>query len=117
MNKGIKTILYLVKDTAEAKALYTKLLGVEPYVDSPYYVGYKFGDQQIGLAPNPYGLKSGMNGPIALQHVSDIKQSLKLIVDAGGKELEPIKDVGGGMLVASATDADGNLIGLTQEPS
>lgn len=115
MNLGIKTIIYPVKDTAQAKALYTKLFGVEPYVDGPYYVGYKVGDQEIGLSPSPYGYQAGLNGPVAYQHVDDIKQSLKVIVDAGGQELLPIKDVGGGMLIASAKDADGNLIGLTQE--
>ena len=116
MSHGIKTIIYPVKDTAQAKALYSKLFGVEPYMDSPYYVGYKVGDQDLGLAPNPYGVESGMTGPIALLHVDDIKQCLKLIVDAGGKELQPVKDVGGGRLIASAKDADGNLIGLLQDP-
>jgi len=116
MNKGIKTVIYPVKDTAQAKALFSKLFGVEPHVDGPYYVGYKVGDQELGLSPSPYGYKAGMTGPIAYHHVDDIKQSLKLILDAGGKELQPIKDVGGGMLIASATDADGNVIGLVQQP-
>ena len=31
MNHGIKTIIVPVKDLAAAKALYTALLGVEPY--------------------------------------------------------------------------------------
>ena len=49
MNQGIKTILYSAADITRAKALYTKLLGVEPYVENPYYVGFKIGDQDIGL--------------------------------------------------------------------
>jgi hypothetical protein len=31
--------------------------------------------------------------------------------------LQDTQDVGGGKLIASVKDADGNLIGLTQEPS
>ena len=33
MTKGIRTFIYPVKDIARAKTLYSKLLGVEPYLD------------------------------------------------------------------------------------
>jgi len=52
MNQGIKTILYSAADITRAKALYMKFLGVEPFVENPYYVGFKIGDQDIGLTPN-----------------------------------------------------------------
>lgn len=110
MNQGIKTILYSAADITRAKALYTKLLGVEPYVDNPYYVGFKIGDQDIGLTP------SGQPGPVAFCHVSDIKNSLQLVLDAGGQVQQAVKDVGGGKLVATAKDAEGNVIGFIQMP-
>lgn len=50
VNEGVKTIIYSVKDLARAKALYRELLGVEPYGDQPYYVGFKVGGQDISLA-------------------------------------------------------------------
>src|SRR5689334_5539337 len=112
MNQGIRTIIYPVKDIAQAKALYSKLLGVEPYSDQAYYVGYRVGDQEIGLDPN--GHKMGMTGPLDYHHVSDIKKSLQLLLDAGAQELQAIKDVGGGKLIASVKDADNNVIGLIQ---
>ena len=31
MNKGIRTVVYPVKDLAKAKVLFRELLGVEPY--------------------------------------------------------------------------------------
>ena len=40
MTSGVKTIIYPVKDVTQAKALFGKLLGAEPIVDQPYYVGY-----------------------------------------------------------------------------
>jgi predicted enzyme related to lactoylglutathione lyase len=115
MNQGINTVIYPVKDLVKAKALFSKLLGVEPYADEAYYVGFKVGDQEIGLDPN--GHKQGMTGPVGYYHVDDIKQSLQLVLDAGGKEQQAVKDVGGGKLIATAKDADGNAIGLTQEPT
>jgi len=109
MNKGVKTILYPVKEISEAKTVFGKLLGVDPYADQPYYVGFKIGDQDIGLVPgNP---EAGMT---AFFHVDDIKNSLQLLVDAGAQIIQDVKNVGGGRLIASAKDKDNNIIGLIQ---
>jgi extradiol dioxygenase family protein len=54
MNQGVRTIIYPVKDIASARKLYSKPLGVEPYVDQAYYVGFKVEDQDIGLDPNGF---------------------------------------------------------------
>ncbi len=113
MNKGIQTIIYPVTDLEKAKALYTGLLGVEPYADAPYYVGYKVGGQDIGLDPN--GHRQGSTGPIAYHHVSDIKATLQELLEAGAETKQDVRDVGGGKLIATVTDQDGNVIGLTQD--
>jgi predicted enzyme related to lactoylglutathione lyase len=114
MNQGIRTIIYPVKDIAQAKTLYTQLLGVEPLMDQAYYVGFRVGDQDIGLDPN--GFNKGMTGPVSYYHVSDIRNSLQLLLDAGAQVQQEVKDVGGGKLTASVKDADNNIIGLLQEP-
>jgi predicted enzyme related to lactoylglutathione lyase len=114
MTSGIKTVIYPVKDLAQAKALYGNLLGVEPDMDEAYYVGFRVGDQDIGL--DPHGHSKGMTGPVGYWHVDDINESLKGLVEAGAVEQQAIQDVGGGKLVASVTDADGNGIGLIQTP-
>ncbi len=114
MNQGIRTVIYPVKDLAQAKMLYSKLLGVEPYMDEAYYVGFRVGDQEIGLDPN--GHNKGMTGPVGYFHVSDIRQSLQALLDAGAQVLQGVKDVGGGKLIASVKDADSNIIGLIQLP-
>jgi predicted enzyme related to lactoylglutathione lyase len=110
MNQGIRTIVYPVKDVAKAKALYSALLGVEPYVDNPYYVGYKVGDLDIGLDPN--GHNEGMTPYF---EVGDIRAALQALLDAGAQMLEDVKDVGGGRLIASVKDAEGNIIGLLSD--
>ena len=68
--QGIRTFIYPVKDIAQAKALYSKFLGIEPYMDEAYSVGFKIGDQDIGLDPN--GHKQGMTGPVGYYHVDDM---------------------------------------------
>lgn len=36
----MRTVIYPVKDLAQANPLYGRLLGVEPDMDEPYYVGF-----------------------------------------------------------------------------
>ena len=114
MAPGLRTIIYPVKDVAQAKTLYGQLLGVAPYMDTVYYVGFRVGDQDVGL--DPHGHRQGMTGPVGYWHVEDIKASLNLLLDAGAAVQQAIKDVGGGKLIASVKDADGNIIGLIQSP-
>jgi predicted enzyme related to lactoylglutathione lyase len=112
MASGMSTIIYPVKDLAQAKKLYSTLLGVEPMADSPYYVGFNVGSQHVGLDPN--GHSQGLTGPVGFYDVDDINASLEQLVGAGAQVLQPVKDVGGGLLVATVKDADGNAIGIRQ---
>ncbi len=110
MEISIKLLVYPVTDIGKAKAFYSKLLGVEPYVDSPYYVGYRAGDLEVGLDPNT------TVGPISYTDVANIQASLKEMTEAGAEIVQDIKDVGNGLLIAQVKDADGNVVGLRQQP-
>ncbi len=112
MNHGISTVIYPVKDLEQAKVLYSTLLGKAPYANAPYYVGWKFGQMDIGLDPN--GHQSGLTGPVSYYQVDDIRASLQALLDAGAQLLQAVRDVGAGKLIASVKDADGNIIGITQ---
>jgi predicted enzyme related to lactoylglutathione lyase len=110
---GIKTVLHPVSDLDAAKAVYTALLGVPPSADAPYYVGFDAEGQHIGLVPG--GGPQGMTSPVAYWHVADIEAKLAEVTAAGAAIKEPVRDVGGGRLVASFTDPDGNVLGLVQD--
>src|SRR3954452_9912196 len=114
MASGFQLIVFPVSDAARGKALFQTLLGVEPYVDEPYYVGFRVGDQELGLDPN--GHSQGMTGPVGYWEVDDIEDTLASLVSAGAEEQRAIRDVGGGKLIASVKDADGNVTGLAQSP-
>lgn len=113
MSEGIRTIIYPVKDIARSKTVFRKLAGREPYADTAYYVGFRIGDQEIGLDPN--GHRKGMSGPVDYWHVANIQESLRMLLDTGAQLKQEAQDVGGGRLIASVEDADGNIIGLLQE--
>lgn len=74
MASGISTVVYPVEDLDRAKAFYGTLLGIEPYVDEAYYVGFRVGDQEIGL--DPHGHAAGMTGPVGYRQVDDVEKSL-----------------------------------------
>ena len=111
--QGIKTVLLPVSDLATAKELYAALLGGPPAADSSYYVGFEAAGQQIGLLPG--GGPQGYTSPIPFWHVPDIEVKLAELTAAGATVNEPARDVGGGRLVASVTDPDGNVLGLIQD--
>jgi predicted enzyme related to lactoylglutathione lyase len=111
--QGIRIVLHPVTDLAKAKSVYTALLGIEPQADSSYYVGFDAGGQHIGLVPG--GGPQGMTSPVAYWQVPDIEAKLAEVTTAGATVKEAPRDVGGGRLVATFTDPDGNVLGLVQD--
>lgn len=109
MAQNITLIVYPVQDREKAKAFYGRFLGVEPYVDSPYYVGYKLGNLEVGLDPH------SRRGPVVYQDVTDIKSSLQAMVEVGAEVVQDVREVGGGLSIAQVRDADGNVVGLRQQ--
>ncbi|MFD7706799.1 VOC family protein [Streptomyces sp. NPDC059785] len=111
--QGIKTVLHPVADLAKAKEVYAALLGVAPTTDSDYYVGFETAGQQIGLVPA--GSPQAPAAPLAYWHVPDIEAKLAEVTAVGATVREAAHDVGGGRLVATVTDLDGNVLGLLQD--
>jgi len=111
--EGVKTVLRPVSDLAAATAMYAALLGVAPQHDSDYYVGFNVAGQRTGLVPG--GGPQGMTSPVAFWYVSDIEAKLAEATAAAATVTEPVRDVGGGRLVATVSDPDGNVLGLLQD--
>ena len=111
--QGLKTFLVPVSDLATSKPLYAALLGLAPQTDAPYYVGFDAEGQHIGLVRG--GGPQAMTSPVAYWHVADIAAKLAEVTAAGATLKEPAHDVGGGRLVATVVDIDGNVLGLLQD--
>jgi predicted enzyme related to lactoylglutathione lyase len=112
MNQGVQAVVYPVSDLNQSKAQFKALLGVEPYADAPYYVGFKVGNQDIGLDPNGHKW-----GATPYYQVEDVKETLQAVLDAGAELVQDVKDVGGGTLTAVVKDSNGSIIGLRQVPA
>ena len=111
--QGIKTVLHPVSDLTTAKTVYAALLGVPPQTDESSYVGFEAAGQQIGLVPG--GGARGMSSPVAYWHVPDLEAKHQRRSPRPATVKEPAHDVGGGRLVATVTDPDGNVLGLLQD--
>lgn len=104
-------IVYTVSDLEAAKTIHRALLGTEPHTDQPYYVGFNVNGIEIGLAPlSP----DGRAVPVAHIRVADLDTALADVQKAGATLVDQPRDVGGGTLIATVGDPDGNVLGLVQ---
>jgi predicted enzyme related to lactoylglutathione lyase len=108
---SIKTITIPVKDLEAATELYRTVLGIDPYAAAPYYVGFRpEGAPEIGL--DPHGDVAA--GPITYYRVPDIDATIAALTAQGATAERSPRDVGGGNMIATLRDADGNIVGLYQ---
>lgn len=116
MIKGLRTVVYGVSDLELAKEWYTEVLGVSPYFDEPFYVGYNVGGFELGLDPDgePH---IGSTGVIAYWGVDDINFEFDRLLSMGSKSHEEVKHVGGNIHVATLLDPFGNVFGIIHNPA
>ena len=114
MTGGIKTILFPTSDIEATKQLFTRLLGTEPFVDEPYYVGFQVGDIQVGI--DPTGEDRGMTGATPFFEVDNIQAAVDELKASGADLVEGVRGVGAGKQIAMLSDSEGSMIGLSQTP-
>jgi catechol 2,3-dioxygenase-like lactoylglutathione lyase family enzyme len=106
---GLQSQIYPVKDLQRAKDWWRNTMGIEPYFDEPFYVGFKVGGYELGLDPNaPFE-----NGPTTFWGVEDIETVAAHLVAVFTSE---VRDVGDGIKVAELNSPEGQHIGLIFNP-
>lgn len=110
---GLRTAIYPVDDLAAAKQWYAQVLGLSPYFDEPFYVGFSVGGFELGLVPDG---EAGVAGPQPLWGVADASQVFARLVELGASPLDAVTDVGGGIKVGAVTDPFGNRFGIIENP-
>lgn len=111
---NVNLVIFPASDIQKSTRFFATLLGVEPYVESGYYVGFKAGDTEIGLVPKAMHASPG---GLAFVTVSDINAALETLLAGGAEKVQDVRDVANGLLVATVKDLDGTVIGLRQFPS
>jgi predicted enzyme related to lactoylglutathione lyase len=111
---NIENIVYTVGDIETAKAIHASLLGVEPHIDQPYYVGFEVGGVEIGLTSQSPGAPIGA---VAHIHVADLEAALAEVEQVGATLTSEPTRVAPGTRTATVSDPDGITLGLIEHTS
>ncbi|MEO8436586.1 MAG: VOC family protein [Pyrinomonadaceae bacterium] len=116
MFQGLRTVIYHVDDMEKAKSWYSSILGIEPYFNEPFYVGFNVGGYELGLQPGENTTDDKAQGSVAYWGVSNAEVALNRVTKLGASKHEEVQDVGGGIKVATVKDPFGNIFGIIENP-
>ena len=114
--KGLRTVGCKVADIAKAKEWYTKVLGIAPYFDEPFYVGFNVAGYELGLQPAEGSPVAVADGIVAYWGVDDVHAAWSELLAHGALPVEEPADVGGEIVVATVRDPWGNAFGIIYNP-
>lgn len=119
MFHGLRTLALQVPDLAAAKAWYTRALGVSPYFDEPFYVGFNVGGYELGLQPLDPAKPSPPLGERSITYwgVDDVPAAMAHLSALEATDVSGPQDVGGGLVVGTVRDPFGNLFGVIYNPN
>lgn len=109
---GLRTAIYPAPDLAASKAWFSAVLGVAPYFDEPFYVGFDVAGYELALDPNG----DPATGPITYWGVADAASALARLLEAGATRRDDVRDVGGGIRVATVLEPAGSILGIIENP-
>lgn len=115
MFQGLRTVIYHASDLARAKEWYANALGVSPYFDEPFYVGFNVGGFELGLDPDTEGVSQGDNS-VAYWGVRDADDALRRLLEIGAQKRGEVQEVGEGIRTATVVDPFGNVLGIIENP-
>ena len=113
MFQGLRTAGYTVPDIEKARDWYTEALGVQPYFDEPFYVGFNVAGFELALDPDG----TVGEGVAAYWGVESIESEYERLLELGAEPHKPVQDVGDGIKVASVKDPFGNVFGIIFNPN
>ena len=116
MFQGLRSVIYHAPELQRAKEWYARALGVQPYFDQPFYVGFNVAGYELGLDPDPSSATGAGNSATAYWGVADVAAALARLVELCATERMGVQDVGGGIRLASVIDPFGNLFGIIENP-
>ena len=110
---GLRTAIYPAPDLDAAKAWMTALLGVGPYFDTDFYVGYQVAGYELALDPHA----DPARGVVTYWGVADADAAYAHLVDAGATPDGVVQDVGDGIRTATfVLPLGGAALGIIENP-
>jgi len=113
---GLRTVIYHAPDLDKTKAWYAEALGIQPYFDQPFYVGFNVGGCELGLDPDASSTPGAKAGAVAYWGVTNAEETFRRLLSLGATERSAPQEVGEGIRVATVFDPFGNIFGIIQNP-
>jgi predicted enzyme related to lactoylglutathione lyase len=111
--EGLRTVIYPAPDLDATKQWWTAMLGIAPYFDQPFYVGFNVGGYELALMPDA----DPADGALVYWGVHDVAEAVAAATAAGSTEHTPVADVGDGIVTATVRTPDGTILGLISNPN
>ncbi len=112
---GLRTTIYKVADIEKATKWYSDFLGIKPYFEEPFYVGFNVAGYELGLQPDEKN-EAKVDGVITYWGVKDVQEVYQNLLSCGAKSYEEPTEVGGGIIVAAVKDPWDNVFGIIYNP-
>jgi len=109
---GLRTVIYPAPDLTAATAWWSELLGVRPYFEEPFYVGFDIAGYELGLLPSA----DPADGAQTLWGVDDVGAAIAQAIALGAVELGAATDVGDGIVTGSVRTPGGAILGFIYNP-
>ena len=110
--EGLRTVIYPAPDLDATKDWWRRMLGIDPYFDEPFYVGFEVAGYELGLLPT----LPPADGALAYWGVADVAAAVAAAVEEGATEHAPVADVGGRIVTATVRTPSGAILGLIYNP-
>lgn len=110
---GLRTTIYPAPDLAASVAEFAAILGIEPYFNEPFYVGFEVGGFELGLDPNaPVD-----RGPVTYWGVANADAAVAELVANGAEIVDPVSEPGDGIRIGCVRLASTDVIfGVIENP-
>jgi len=109
---GLRTVIYPSPDLEASKAWWTTLLGVAPYFDQPFYVGFNVAGYELGLLPTA----DPNDGALTYWGVPDVTEAVAESIAHGATEHTPRSEVGEGIITATVRTPQRAIVGFIYNP-
>ena len=109
---GLRTVIYPAPDPTASRDWFARALGIEPYFDQPFYVGFAVGGYELGLDPE----SDPATGPTTYWGVPDADAAVADLLSRGASAGTPVRDVGDGIRVATVPEPGGSVLGVIENP-
>ena len=111
--EGLRTVIYPAPDLDSTRQWWADLLGIAPYFDQPFYVGFSVAGYELALMPDA----DPADGALVYWGVSDVAQAVAIAIASGSTEHTPVAEVGDGIVTATVRTPDGSILGLIHNPN